>query len=58
MNVGQVHSLREVLSQEPVSVFVGAALPRVLRITEENLDVCGQAKAFVVRHLFAAILGE
>ena len=35
---GQVGFLREVLSQQPVGVLVGAALPRALRIAEVDLD--------------------
>src|ERR1700736_5767338 len=38
---GQVGFLGEVLSQQPVGVFVGASLPGALRITEEDLHIGG-----------------
>jgi hypothetical protein len=36
---GQVGFFKEVLSQQPVRVFVGAALPRALRITEVDFSI-------------------
>src|SRR3974390_643473 len=35
----QVGSLRKVLSQQTISVLIGTALPRALRIAEVNVDV-------------------
>ncbi len=55
MDVREIHPLREVLQQETVGVFVRAPLPRTLWITEVNLDVGVQAKAFVLSHLLASI---
>jgi hypothetical protein len=36
---GQVSSLREILSQQTISVLIRTALPRTLRIAEVNVDV-------------------
>ncbi len=55
MDVGQVHSFREVLPQKTVGVFVGATLPRMLRITEVHVNVGRQTEALVIGHLFAPI---
>ena len=48
---GQGGFFREVLSQQPVSVFVGAALPRALRITEVDFHIRGHREALVFGHL-------
>src|SRR5260370_3654713 len=48
---GQVGFFREVLSQQPVSVFVRAALPRTLRITEVDFYIRGHREALVFGHL-------
>ncbi len=48
---GQVGFFREVLSQQPVRVFVGAALPRTLRITEVDFHIRGHREALVFGHL-------
>src|SRR5210317_77637 len=58
MNVREIHSFREVLSEQTVRVFVGAALPRTLWIAEVDLDVSVQAEACVISHLFATIPGQ
>ena len=58
MNVGKIHSLGEVLPEQTVGVFVGAALPGTLWITEVDLDVRVQGEAFVISQFFAAIPGE
>src|SRR5579872_805459 len=54
----QVGSLRKVLSQEPVRVFVGATLPRALRITEIDFHIGGHREALVLGHLQSAIPGQ
>ena len=41
---GQVGFLREVLSQQSIRVFVGAALPGTLRITEVTLTLVATVK--------------
>jgi len=51
----QVGSFREVLSQQPICVFVGAALPRALRITQVDLHIGGHRKTFMLGHLQPAI---
>ena len=58
MDVGKVHSFRKVLSEQAVGIFIGTTLPRALGITEVNLDVRGQAEAWVVGHLLATIPGQ
>jgi hypothetical protein len=48
---GQVGFFRELLSQQPVRVFVGAALPRTLRITEVDFYIRGHGEALGFGHL-------
>ena len=55
MDVGEIHSLWEVLSQKAVGVLVGTALPGTLRITKVHFDVGGQTETRVVSQLFATI---
>ena len=55
MNVGEIHSLREVLSQQAVGIFIRPPLPGTLWITEVHLDVGVQAEALVISQLFATI---
>jgi hypothetical protein len=55
---GDVQPLGQVLSEQPIGVLVGAALPRALRITEVHLDVRGQREAFMGCQLLAAVPGE
>src|SRR5204862_2884292 len=43
----EVDALREVLPQQAVGVFVGATLPRALRIAEVDLDLGGHGKSLV-----------
>ena len=52
---GQVGFLWEVLSQQPVGVFVGAALPGALRITEVDLHLRVHREALVFGHLQASV---
>jgi hypothetical protein len=54
----QVHSLREVLPQQAVSIFIGTTLPWMLWITVVHLDVGCQAEALVIRHFLAPIPGQ
>src|SRR6478672_9352871 len=35
----QVGPLREILPQQAIGIFIGTALPRILRIAEVNVDV-------------------
>src|SRR6266436_4810083 len=46
----QVGPLREVLPQQTIGVFIGAALPRTLRIAEVSVDVSRYQMA--LGHLF------
>ena len=43
--------------QEPVGVFVGAALPRGVRVAEEHRGIQLQLDVFPVGHLTAAVPG-
>ena len=52
---GQVGFLGEVLSQQTVGVFVGAALPWALRIAEVDVDRGGDSEVFVTGQLQSAI---
>ena len=45
---GQVRPFREVLSQQSVRVFVGAAPPGTLRIAEVHFYICGHCEALVL----------
>lgn len=44
----QVGAFREVLTQQPIGILVGAALPRALRITEVDLDARVDLETIVV----------
>ena len=48
---GQVGFLREVLSQQTVGVFVGAALPGTLRVAEVDGDLGGDREVLVTGQL-------
>src|SRR6185437_3249507 len=52
---GQVGALGEVLAQQAVRIFVGAALPRAMRIAEVNRQSCLDAQLNVLRHFRALI---
>ena len=52
---GEVCVLREVLSQEPVGVFVRAALPGTLRIAEVHFHIRGHRKVLVFGHFQSAV---
>ena len=54
----QVGASREVLPQEQIAVFVGAALPGTLWIAEVDLHIRGYRKLLVLGHLQPAIPGE
>ena len=54
----EVGSFREVLAQQAVGVFVGAALPRTARIAEVDPHIGGNGEALMASHLFAAIPGQ
>ncbi len=51
----KVGSLRQVLSQQPVRVFVPAALPGAMRITEVDFHIRGHREGLVLGHLQPAI---
>ena len=48
---GLIGFLGEVLSQQTVGVFVGAALPWTLRIAEVDVDLGGDGEVFVTGQL-------
>ena len=54
----QVRALRPVLAQQPVGVFVGAALPGAIRIGEEDLDGEPLGQRLVLGHRFPPIIGQ
>ena len=54
----QVCPLGEVLAQQPVRVFIGAALPRAVRIGKEDLDCEPFGQALVFGHLFPPIIRQ
>src|SRR5271169_171734 len=55
---GKVSSLRQVLSQQTVGVFVGSSLPGAVRIAEVDFHICGYREGFVFGHLQSAIPGQ
>ena len=48
----------EVLSEQAIGVLIGSPLPRALRITEVNVDVCRQAKPSMICEFLATIPGQ
>jgi hypothetical protein len=58
MDVREIHSLREVLSQETVRILVQTTLPRTSWIAEVHFDVGIQTEPLVIRHLLAMIPGQ
>src|SRR5271168_5019126 len=48
---GKIGSLRQVLTQQTVGVFVGSSLPGAVRVTEVNFHICGYREGFVFGHL-------
>jgi hypothetical protein len=52
---GKVGSLRQILSQQAVGVFVRSSLPGAVRITEVNFHIRGYREGFVFSHLQPAI---
>jgi len=55
---GQVGFLREVLSQQAVGIFMGAALPGALRIREVDFHLRVHREALVFGHLVASVPGQ
>jgi hypothetical protein len=55
---GQIGSVGQVLSQQPVGVFVRAALPWRPGIAEVDLDVRGEGQPLVVGQFLAPIPGQ
>jgi hypothetical protein len=54
----QVRPARKVLAQQPVGVFVRAALPRALRVTKIDVDVSFHRESLVVCEFFSAVPGQ
>ena len=54
----QVRSLRQILPQEAIGVFVGATLPGTMRIRKEHSDDQSLRQTLVLSHLFASIIGH
>ena len=52
----QVRALGQVLAQQSVGVFVGAALPGTVRIGKEDLNRKPPGQLLVLGHLFAPII--
>ena len=55
---GEVGALGEVLAQQAIGVLVGAALPRAVRVGEEDLDAGIGLQLGVLGHLLAAVPGQ
>jgi hypothetical protein len=54
----QIGTLGQVLAQQPIGVFVGAALPGAVRVGKEDLDRQPLSQALMLGHLFAPIVGQ
>ena len=54
----QVCALRQVLTQQPIGILIGPALPGAVRIGNEHLDGEALGQALVLGHLFASIIGQ
>ena len=52
---GEVRTLREILPEKAIGIFVAAALPWTPRVAEVNTDVCRNAELLMVREFCAAI---
>src|SRR5688572_23871764 len=54
----QIGILGEVLAEQAVAVLTAAALPRAVRIAEEDTDVGIDSEPHVIGHFFAPVPGE
>ena len=54
----QVGPLGQVLTQQPIGIFMGAALPRAVGIGKEHPDRESFRQALVLGHLFPSIIGQ
>ena len=54
----KVDSSREVLSQQEMGVFIGAALPRTLRVAKIYFHIGGHRKLLVPGHLVTPVPGQ
>ena len=51
----QIRALWKVLTQQAVSIFVCAALPRAVRVAQKDVDIRRQGEDLVPGHLTPAI---
>ena len=54
----QVSAFWKVLTQQPIGVLVGAALPRTLRVAEVDLDARIDLETMMLRHFCSLIPGQ
>lgn len=54
----QVRALGQVLAQQPIRVFIRAALSRAVRIGKEHLDREPLGQLLMLGHLFPPIVGQ
>ena len=54
----QIRALPHVLTQQAISMLVGAALPGAVRLGNEHLDREAMRQPLIFRHLFAPIVGQ
>ena len=55
---GQVSAFGQVLAQEPVGVFVAAALPGAMRVRKEHRYAGHVGQALMLTHLLALVIGQ
>ena len=55
---GKGHGFGEILTQQAVGVLVGTALPRRVRVGEEDAHGGGEGQALVVGHFLALVVGQ
>ena len=54
----QVRALRQILTQQPIRVFIRAALPGAVRIGKEDLNREPLGHPLMLGHLFPSIIGQ
>ena len=54
----QVCALGQILTQQPIGVFIGTALPRAVRIVKEDLERKPLGQLLVLGHLFPPIIRQ
>jgi hypothetical protein len=54
----QIHALGQELADQPIGILIRAALPRAVRIAEEDVHVQRGTQRLMQRHLRALVVGH